>query len=94
MYSEFDDVVSFYQTSYIFPPNLVLFKEEDEKKLKQKGFYKKTSEKSHGQIEIQEYYNTEEIKWIACKNEWKGLKSVGIAYKYKFVQSTNFKLKS
>ena len=61
--------------------SLFLNDEEEKKKLKQKGLYKKTSEKSHGQIEIREYYHTEEIKWIACKNEWKGLKSVGMEEK-------------
>ena len=57
--------------------SLFLNDEEEKKKLKQKGMYKKTKEKSHGQIEIREYYHTEEIEWIACRNEWKGLKSKG-----------------
>ena len=30
---------------------------------------------------IHEYYHTEEIKWIACRNEWKGLKSIGMEEK-------------
>ena len=30
---------------------------------------------------MHEYYHTEEIKWIACKNEWKGLKSIGMEEK-------------
>lgn len=33
------------------------------------------------QSKIHEYYHTEEIKWIACKNEWKGLKSIGMEEK-------------
>ena len=49
--------------------------EEEKKKIKQKGIYKKTREKAHGQIEIREYYQTEEIKWLESKKEWKGLKS-------------------
>lgn len=61
--------------------SLFLNDEEEKKKLKQKGLYKKTREKSHGQIEIREYYHTEEIKWIACRNDWKGLKSIGMEEK-------------
>ena len=42
--------------------SLFLNDEEEKKKIKQKGMYKKTREKAHGQIEIREYYQTEEIK--------------------------------
>ena len=38
--------------------------------------YKKTSEKAHGQLEIREYYQTADIKWIEQKGAWKGLKSI------------------
>ena len=38
-------------------------------------------EKAHGQIEIREYYQTEEIRWLAQKKEWKGLKSIGMEEK-------------
>lgn len=30
----------------------------------------------HGQIEIREYYQTEDIKWLNQKKNWKGLKSI------------------
>ena len=60
---------------------LFLNNEEEKKKLRQKGMYKKTIEKSHGQIEIREYYHTEEIKWIGSKKDWKGLKSIGMEEK-------------
>ena len=60
---------------------LFLNNEEEKKKLRQKGMYKKTIEKSHGQIEIREYYHTEEIKWIESKKDWKGLKSIGMEEK-------------
>lgn len=61
--------------------SLFLNDEEEKKKIKQKGIYKKTREKAHAQIEIREYYQTEEIKWLESKKEWKGLKSIGMEEK-------------
>lgn len=53
------------------------FKEDEfKKKIKEKGSYKKTQEKAHGQIETREYYQTEDIRWLEQKKEWKGLKSI------------------
>ncbi len=45
-------------------------------KIKKEENYKKTCEKAHGQIEIREYYQTEDIKWLEEKKEWRGLKSI------------------
>ena len=60
----------------------LFFNEESEKKkLRENGKYKKTVEKAHGQIEIREYYQTEEIRWLAQKKEWKGLRSIGMEEK-------------
>lgn len=42
------------------------------------GGYKKTVEKAHNQIEIREYYQTSDIKWLTNKEKWVGLKSIGI----------------
>ena len=42
----------------------------------ERGNYKKTQEKAHGQIEIREYYQTEDIKWLSQKKNWKGLSSI------------------
>lgn len=39
------------------------------------GNYKKTIEKAHGQIEIREYFQTDNIHWLSQKSKWKGLKS-------------------
>ena len=50
--------------------------EEFQKEIRERGNYKKTQEKAHGQIEIREYYQTEDIKWISQKKNWKGLKSI------------------
>ena len=50
-------------------------------KLRKQGNYKKTIEKAHSQIEIREYYQTEEIGWLSQKKDWKGLKSVGMEEK-------------
>ncbi len=43
--------------------------------------YKRTVEKAHGQTEIREYYQTEEIGWMEQKKQWKGLKSIGMERK-------------
>lgn len=45
------------------------------------GNYKKTQEKAHSQIEIREYYQTEDICWLKRKKEWKGLKSIAMEKK-------------
>ena len=50
--------------------------EEFQKVIREKGNYKKTQEKAHGQIEIREYYQTEDIKWLSQKKNWKGLSSI------------------
>ena len=60
---------------------LFLDEESEKKKLRENGKYKKTVEKAHGQIEIREYYQTEEIRWLTQKKEWKGLKSIGMEEK-------------
>ncbi len=60
---------------------LFLNEESEKKKLRENGKYKKTVEKAHGQIEIREYYQTEEIRWLAQKKEWKGFKSIGMEEK-------------
>ena len=41
--------------------------EEFPKEIHERGNYKKTQEKAHGQIEIREYYQTEDIKWLSKK---------------------------
>ena len=50
--------------------------EEFQKEMREKGAYKKTCEKAHGQIEIREYYQTEDIRWLSQKKNWKGLRSI------------------
>ena len=50
--------------------------EEFQKEIRERGNYKKTQEKAHGQIEIREYYQTEDIKWLSQKKKWKGLSSI------------------
>lgn len=55
--------------------------EEFVKKIKEEGNYKRTQEKAHGQQETREYYQTNDIHWLMCKKEWKGLKSIGMEKK-------------
>lgn len=50
-------------------------------KIKEEGNYKKTQEKAHSQIETREYYQTEDIKWLSGRKEWKGLKSIAMEKK-------------
>lgn len=57
---------------------------EDEKlceEAKKLGNYKRTCEKAHGQVEVREYYQTEDIKWLSQRAKWKGLKSIGMERK-------------
>ena len=49
--------------------------------IRKKGNYASTTEKAHGQIEKREYYQTDEIGWLAQKKEWKGIKSLGMEEK-------------
>lgn len=38
----------------------------------------KTVEKGHGRIEVREYYLSEDIIWLEARNDWKGLKGIGM----------------
>lgn len=40
--------------------------------------YAKTTEKSHGRLEIRECYISTNIDWMQQKNEWKGLSGIGM----------------
>lgn len=63
--------------------DVVLYFEDKEvkEKLKESRNYIRTIEKARGQIEIREYYQTEDIRWMTQKKEWKGLKSIGMEEK-------------
>ena len=54
---------------------------EFQKAAERAGNYKKTVEKVRGQVEKREYYQTEDIKWLSQRKEWKGLKSIGMERK-------------
>lgn len=49
---------------------------EIKKDIREKKNYACTIEKSHGQMEKREYYQTEEIRWLNQKKEWKGIRSI------------------
>lgn len=38
-----------------------------------------TTNKDHGRIEIRKYYLVENIDWLSMKDNWKGLKSIGMS---------------
>ena len=40
-----------------------------------------TKEKAHSSLEIREYYQCSDIKWMAEKSRWKGIKSIGMVRK-------------
>lgn len=55
---------------------------EDAEKTKFDGFKVKsctTTDKGHGRIETRKYYLVEDIDWLSMKDNWKGLKSIGMA---------------
>ena len=58
-----------------------LFLMDNKEELKNSGNYYRTIEKAHSQIEIREYYQTEDIKWLSQKKNWKGIKSIGMEEK-------------
>jgi predicted transposase YbfD/YdcC len=47
-------------------------------KIKEAGGYHRSCEKARGQIEIREYYQTDDIDWMEDKKRFKGLKSIGM----------------
>jgi len=52
--------------------------DEFREKIVKEGNYHKTIEKAHGQIEIREYYQTNDIDWYEEKSKWKNIKSIGM----------------
>lgn len=44
----------------------------------------KTLDKGHGRIEKRKYYITEDIDWLDNKEDWKNLKSIGMAIRENF----------
>lgn len=55
------------------------FKDEEFlKQIKRTSGYKRTVEKSRGQQEIREYYQTKNTNWMVEKKRWKGLKTIGM----------------
>ena len=49
--------------------------------LKKKANYYNEQEKSHGQIEIRDYYLVSDVDWISSKKKWRNLTSIGIVNK-------------
>ena len=54
---------------------------EVEREIREKKNYLCTREKAHGQLEGREYYQTDDIKWLSQKKEWRGVKSIGMEKK-------------
>ena len=48
---------------------------------KANGGYKRSEEKAHGNHEVREYYQTEDIRWLPQRSKWKDLKSIGMEQK-------------
>lgn len=49
---------------------------ETDKRTQQSADYFKTVDTDHGRIETREYWATEDIGWLAQKDDWSGLKSL------------------
>ncbi len=49
--------------------------------IKESENYKVTKEKARSQVEVREYFQTDDIKWLPSKKDWKGLKSVAMERK-------------
>jgi predicted transposase YbfD/YdcC len=64
----------------LFEDVQLFFESETAKESKSDFTISKVShkEKGHGRIEKRTYYMTDEIDWISQKDEWKGLKSIGM----------------
>ena len=60
---------------------LYLTDEEIKQRLRTSGQYQRTVDKARSQIEIREYYQTENISWLTGKKEWMGMKSIGMEEK-------------
>lgn len=65
-------------------PNLfndikLYFEEESHlEKCKKKDNYLKTVDKNHGQADVRQYYQTSAIGWLADKERWAGIKTIGM----------------
>lgn len=46
------------------------------REIQQTGHYNRSVEKAHGQIEVREYFQTDDIQWLHQRSKWKGLKTV------------------
>ena len=55
------------------------FRASSEEGLRSMESYYQTIEKAHGGPEKREYIFTNDINWIYKKNDWKNLKSIGMA---------------
>jgi predicted transposase YbfD/YdcC len=41
-----------------------------------------TTDKDHGRIETRKYFLVEDIDWLSMKDDWKGIKSIGMAIRH------------
>jgi len=58
----------------------IYFEDEDFlSQMKEQERYSRTIEKAHGQIEIREYFQTDHIDWLSGREQWKGLKTIGMS---------------
>ena len=59
------------------------FTEEEMRELKGNGNknYERTVEKEHSAVVTREYYLTTDIEWLYNKEEWAGLKAIGLEHK-------------
>ena len=64
-------------------------------KILEKQNYLKTIEKNHGEADVREYYQTTSINWLNGKENWKGIKSIGMVVRtYKGVTERRYYISS
>ncbi|TWH58019.1 putative transposase YbfD/YdcC [Desulfitobacterium sp. LBE] len=59
--------------------DIALYFEEEE--FKKGSGHTRTLEKARSQMEKRDYYQSEDVSWLADKERWKGLKSIGMVVK-------------
>lgn len=68
--------------------NVRLFLETEKENAfkKTKHDYYETVEKGHGRVETRRYWITDKLAWLDNKNDWEGLKSIGLVESERYIK--------
>jgi len=53
---------------------------------KTKHQYYETTEKGHGRVETRRYWITDQINWLENRDEWRGLKTIGLVESERYIK--------